>query len=318
MRLLKLFFSVLFSHIVFSFGEVYSQQIPDIPVSYRIFSPFIFNPAVAGSKDFTSIDLLISNYGKSKSQIASGNLRLSKSSEKYFSSPSATKFSSFGIGGYLYNKHGSISRNTFIGGTGSYHIKLDIESLSFLSFGITAKGLFNRYPADSVNNIPEGKTFIPNIDAGIFYYNPTFYAGISATNLLDKTTETDSLNLYSVEVFRQYSLNAGFKILISKAKNILIEPFIIINSNDSLSGKIKEMLKPGLTIYASNFRIGTYFNDFNKLSFFAQYKYYKAYIGTYFEFPYKSAFYNNPVIAELAVGLNLSSFKKGFTGRNHW
>jgi type IX secretion system PorP/SprF family membrane protein len=316
MKLYKLIFPVLFFKFIFSFPTGYSQQVPDIPVSYRIFSPFIFNPAVVGSKDFSSIDLLISNYGKSNSQVASGNMRLTKSKEKYFSSPAVSQFSNLGIGGYFINYHDSISRNKVIGGTGSYHIKLDKEALSFISFGITAKAIFNKYAGDAESNIPEEDTFNPNLDAGIFYYNSRFYAGISATNLLDNATRSDSV--MHIPWSRQFFLNTGYKIIISKTKNILLEPFIIVNYNDSVSGDIGKMLKPGLTFYANNFRLGTYFNDFNKLSFFAQFKYSKAYIGTYFEFPYKSAFYFDPIIVELAVGLNLSSFKKGFPGRNHW
>lgn len=316
MKLYKLFFPVLFIQLIFLSGESYSQQGLDIPVSYRIFNQFIFNPAIAGSKDFSSIDLLISNYGKSNSQIASGNLRLSKSGQEYLSSPSAAEFSNFGAGGYLLNYNDSISRNIVIGGTGSYHIRLDKEALSYLSFGITAKVLFNRYTDIAENNILPEKSFIPYVDAGIFYYNPRFYAGVSATNLLGNAPEPDSSNLYSRPVLTQFCLNAGYKIVISK--NILIEPFFILNYNDSVSVVLKKMLKPGLTIYVNNFRLGTFFNDFNRLSFFGQFKYSKAYIGTYFEFPYKSAFYFDPIIAELAIGLNLSSFKKEFPRMNHW
>lgn len=317
MKLHKLLFPVLFIQFILLSGKSYSQQRLDIPVSYRIFSPFIFNPAIAGSKDFSSIDLLISNYGKSNSQIASGNLRLSRSRQEYFQSPT-TEFSNFGTGGYLLNYHDSISGNTVIGGTGSYHIRLDKEALSFLSFGITAKALFNKYTGDADNNIPAEETFIPNVDAGIFYYNPGFYAGFSATNLLDNVPEPDSSDLYSIPATTQFCLNAGYKIVISKQKSILIEPFFMLNYNDSISGDLKKMFKPGLTLYVNNFRLGTFFNDFNKLSFFGQFKYSKAYIGTYFEFPYKSAFYLDPITAELAIGLNLSSLKKGIPRINHW
>ena len=63
-----------------------SQNAPNFPVSHRIFNPFIMNPAVSGSKDFTSVDLLISNFGKDNSQLLSGNMRLSKSEKEYFTS----------------------------------------------------------------------------------------------------------------------------------------------------------------------------------------------------------------------------------------
>jgi type IX secretion system PorP/SprF family membrane protein len=318
MKFIKLTLPLVLLTFLISPEVLMGQQVPMHPVSYRIFSPFIFNPAIAGSKDFSNLDLLISNYGESNSQMASGNLRLAKSGNEYFSSQSAPEFSNIGIGGYLFNDYDGLTRNYGIAGTGSYHIKLDKNALSFLSIGISAKAIFNNYHGDTDNSIPSKETFIPNIDAGLYYYNSSFYAGISATNIMGNPEEPDSLGNYSVPVSRQYYLNSGYKIILSRAKNILIEPFIIVNSNDSLSGKISEMLKPGLKIYFQNFSMGTYFNDFNKISFYTQFKYSKAYIGAYFEIPYKTAFYIDPIIAELAVGLNLSSIKSGFSRRNHW
>ena len=74
------------------------QPTPQYPVSYRIFSPFIFNPAIAGSKDFFSIDLLAGKYDKSNSQILSGSTRLSKTLPGYFSSPDSPVFTNIGVG----------------------------------------------------------------------------------------------------------------------------------------------------------------------------------------------------------------------------
>lgn len=34
------------------------QETPVNPISHKIFTPFIFNPAITGSKDFLSLDLI--------------------------------------------------------------------------------------------------------------------------------------------------------------------------------------------------------------------------------------------------------------------
>jgi type IX secretion system PorP/SprF family membrane protein len=296
----------------------YGQQVPDYPVAYRIYNPFIFNPAIAGSKDFTSADLLLSNFGNSNSQLASGNLRISKSKKEYFTSLSTPEFTKIGVGGYFFNELNDSSRNLGFGATGSYHLQLDKNALSFLSFGLTVKAVSNDYNGNTDLNKPAEKTFYPNIDAGVYFYTSGFYAGISATNILGNPNEPDSLGYYTIPCTRQFFLHGGYKFVLSKSLNILLEPFLIVNSDDKFSGKISEMIKPGLKIYAGNFCTGTYFNDFNKISFLLQYKYSKMYIGTYFEITYKEPFYKQPILAEIAIGVNLSAIKSGFPRRNHW
>lgn len=296
----------------------YGQQLPYYPISYRIFSPFVFNPAIAGSKDFSSVDLLISNYGKYNSQIASGNLRLSKSRNEYFSALPVPEFKHVGVGGYLFNDVDELSHNIGIGGTASYHLQLDKNALSYLSFGVSAKAVLSNYSGDPDLNKPAKKMFFPNFDAGIYYYSTCVYAGISATNLLGNPDKPDSLGFYTIPVTRQFFFLVGYKLVLNRSLNLLLEPSLIVNSDDTFSGKISKMLKPGLKLYAGNYCIGTYFNDFNNTSFFFQYKYSKIYVGTYFELPNNSSFYKRPIIAEFALGLNISAVKWGFSRGNHW
>jgi hypothetical protein len=99
---------------------------------------------------------------------------------------------------------------------------------------------------------------------------------------------------------------------------MVIEPLLIVNSGDSIPEKIYDILKPGIKLYAGNFCTGTYFNDFNRISFFLHYKYNKFHVGTYIELPYKTAFYKNPMTFEFSLGVNLSAIRSGDTRRNHW
>jgi type IX secretion system PorP/SprF family membrane protein len=299
-------------------AALFGQQAPLYPVSYRIFSPFIFNPAIAGSKDFFSLDLLTSKLGNFNSQIASCNLRLPKSHHDYSSSPDSPEFTKIGIGGSVFTDLNGLSRNTGITAAVSYHIPLGKKNLSFLSFGVSGKGIYNQYSGKTDLSDTAKNTFIPNLDAGVYYYNQSFFAGISATNLLGNPDKPDSLGVYKIPVSTQLFFQIGYKIVLSKSLNILIEPSIVINSDDSFSKKIKDMLKPELKLYAGSFCAGTYFNDFSKKSFFLQYKYPRFYIGTYFELPNNSPFYKNPIRAELAFGINLSAIKHGSSMVNHW
>jgi len=318
MALFRRLFPFILIVFALSFNIANGQQTPLKPISYRVFTPFIFNPAVAGSKDFSTIDLLISNYDKSNSQIISGNLRLSKSGKKYFSALSAPEFTNIGVGGYLFNDLSDLSQNIGIGGTIAYHLQLDKNALSFLSFGVSPKAVFNKYSGDPDLGKPAKDTFYPNFDAGLYFYTSNFFAGVSGTNLLGNPEEPDSLGVYAIPVSRQLFLQVGYKFVLSRSHNLLLEPSIIVNTDDTFSGEIIDMFKPALKFYAGNFCLGTYFNDLDKISFFFRYNYSRFYIGTYFELPYNSPFYKQPVLAEFAAGINLSAIRSGFTRGNHW
>ncbi len=303
--------------IMFIMPNAISQQTPNSPVSYRLFNPFVFNPAIAGSKDYMAVDLTISNTGDLSSQIVSGNMRLSKTTKEYFSSLDIPEFTNFGLGGYLYNDVSELNRNRGFGAAGSYHLGLGKDALSFLSVGLAAKFTFNHFTGDPDLSLPDADSFFPNLDAGIYYYHPAFYAGISGTNILGTQGQSDSVS-YSINITRQYFLTTGYKIIINRSINLIAEPFLIVNSGDSLPEDLTEILNPGIKLYAGNFCTGTYFNDFSRFSFFMHYKYNKIHLGAYVEWAYNSAYYRNPLTIEFSFGLNLSAMKSGYIRRNHW
>jgi type IX secretion system PorP/SprF family membrane protein len=304
--------------ISFIFINSSGQQTPTYPVYHRIVTPFIFNPAIAGSKDFFSTDISAGKNGKVNAQLISGNMRLSKAAEHYISSPGIPKFTNIGVGGYIFNEYNGSTRNTGLAIAGSYHLQLDKEGLSFISVGAAAKLVTSKFSGDVDLSQPASTKVFPDFDAGIYYYRTNLYAGISATNLLGTPANSDTLTTYVIPVSRQFFLNAGYKIILSKSRNILLEPFIIFNSDDKFSGEILDMIQPGLKLYTGNFCVGTYFNDFDRFSFFFQYKYNSFYVGAFFSMPYNSPFYKTPLIEEITIGINLSSIKSGISRVYHW
>jgi type IX secretion system PorP/SprF family membrane protein len=304
------------------FVPAFSQQVPQYPVSYRIFSPFIFNPAMAGSKDFSSVDLIAGIQGESNSQLISANSRLTKKGQSYFMSPNNKKYSGFGVGGYLFNEKKSPSRNIGIGASGSYQLPLDEQSVSFLSFGVGVRGIYNI--TDSVSfsdpalNIPGKKIFYPNFDIGMYYYGPNLFAGISAVNLLGNPEDPDSSGVFRLPVNRHYFFAGGYKIILSKSLDIVLEPSVILNLDESFFQKKVEYLEPMLKLYIQGFCMGTYFYDFDYISFFFQFKYPKFYVGTYFEIPRNTPFYKKDINIELTFGLNFTVLKSRNLKYYHW
>ena len=306
---------VLFILVIFlSFRDSFGQQIPINPISYRIFSPLVYNPAIAGSKDFFSTDFIAGFQGKSSSQLISGNARIMKRVPGYTLSSKTAKFTNFGVGATAFNDKSDSMLTAGISAVLSYHIPLGQSSLSFLSIGVAGKGIYHRYDISD----PAKDFKFPNADVGIYYYNPSFYTGVSATNILAPPSDTATINNYSVPVTRQYNFLAGYKFVLSRSLKLVLEPSIIITTDDSLSFNIKENIEPMLRLYAGNFCLGTYFNDYNKVSFFFQYKYPKFYVGTFFALPKDSPFYKKSLTAEIAVGINFSRNRSGFTEDGHW
>ena len=66
------------------------------------------------------------------------------------------------------------------------------------------------------------------------------------------------------------------------------------------------------------FCVGTYFQNFDKIPFFFQYKYPNFYVGAFFEIPRNIPFYKRELTAEIAVGMNFGADRFGNKRRSHW
>lgn len=300
------------------FNSSFGQQLPGNPISYRIYTPFIMNPAIAGSKDFLSSDLLAGFQGKTYSQVISGNTRIGRKIPGYISSSGTYKFTRSGIGAAAFSEINEITRTIGASVALSYHFPLNDRKLSFISAGISLKGIYHFYEGHPEININPKEFIYPDADIGVYLYSPVAFAGLSAVNIVGPPEDKDTLQTYIVPVSRQYNLLAGYKIVISRSLNIIVEPSVIVVTDDSLTFDIKENIQPALKLYAGNFCLGTYFNDYSKISFFFQYRYPKFYIGTFFALPKDSPFFKKSPTAEISLGMSLSHNKSGYRTNGHW
>lgn len=295
-----------------------SQHTPLTPISNRVFTPFIINPAIAGSKDFMAIDLAATVQGEEYSQLLSSNTRIAKKGPHYFGAPVSKSFTNFGVGGALFNDQLGQSRSRGISLAASYHIPLNDSRISFLSGGIAVKGIYNVMDSIPETGIPRKESIIPNIDAGIYFYSKNMYAGLSATNLLGNLADSSTIALYDIPISRQYFFTAGYKIVLSRSQNIILEPSIIINLDDSLDFDRGKTYNPMVRLYMDAFCIGSYLHDYNNLTFFFQYKFPKLYIGTLVDFPRDVPFYKRDLTFEIAAGINFGGITKTSGSRYQW
>lgn len=295
-----------------------SQHTPLTPISNRVFTPFIINPAIAGSKDFMAIDLAATVQGEEYSQLLSSNTRIAKKGPHYFGAPVSKSFTNFGVGGALFNDQLGQSLSRGISLAASYHIPLNDSRISFLSGGIAVKGIYNVMDSIPETGIPRKESIIPNIDAGIYFYSKNMYAGLSATNLLGNLADSSTIALYDIPISRQYFFTAGYKIVLSRSQNIILEPSIIINLDDSLDFDRGKTYNPMVRLYMDAFCIGSYLHDYNNLTFFFQYKFPKLYIGTLVDFPRDVPFYKRDLTFEIAAGINFGGITKTSGSRYQW
>ncbi len=251
------------------------------PVSSWIFNQSTYNPGYVGSKDFLSVAFIAGSKENSTAQLINANTRLSKKLPGYPGSPDYIDYSSIGVGGQIFNETFGQSHNIGVKASGAYHIKLKENSLSFISFGASLNGIYNILDTTTLGE-PESSagtvnTFDPNLDVGILYYGPNAYFGLSSTNVLGNALFSDSLEIYTPEP-RRYHFVGGYKFVVYRPMNIVIEPSVIINITDNTFSDIVDNINPMLKIYIENFCLGTYFYDWDKVSFFFMYNYPKFYV----------------------------------------
>lgn len=317
-KMIKPLIKALIVLTIFPVFKASAQHTPLTPISNRVFTPFIINPAIAGSKDFMSIDLAANIQGDNFSQLLSTNTRIAQKGPRYFGAPVGRSFTNVGVGIALFNDQNGPSRNLGIDAAASYHTPLNDKKISFISVGIAVKGIYNIMDSIAEVGNTRRESLIPNLDAGVYFYSKNLYAGISGTNLLGSMIDSATMVLYKIPISRQYLFLAGYKVVLSRQLNIIIEPSLIITLNDSLEFNNKETYHPMLKLYMDAFCVGAYIYDYNNLTFFFQYKFPKLYIGTLVDFPRNVPFYKRDLTLEIAAGINFGGVTKYAGSKYQW
>ena len=99
---------------------------------------------------------------------------------------------------------------------------------------------------------------------------------------------------------------AGYKLLLLRKLDIILEPSLIARFGDLETGESERQVQPVIRLYLQNFCLGTYFHNTEKNAFFFEYRYPRFYLGGYFELPKESPYYPKDVIVEITAGINFS------------
>jgi hypothetical protein len=235
-------------------ASLFGQQVPSKPVSYPFFSPLVFNPAITGTIDYTSVNLISRMNSAPGAQMAAMNTRLLKSGGS-----SGAALSNLGLGGYLFHDKLPGARDLGVGISTAYHVPLGTSNNSGLSFGIAAKGLYHLV-TDAGESVGSANTsFIPNADLGLYYYGSYGFAGISSVNMLGLFSDNLSSENYTVP--SEHLFYGGMKFVLSRKNGVILEPSLLVSLNDSLLFEPWSSAVPYLRLHIQNASIGTCFKN---------------------------------------------------------
>ncbi len=297
------------------------QQVPLYPFSYRVFNPAIFNPAITGSKEYTAFGLITRIEENANSLLISTDTRLTRPVPGYLPAENLRDFTNLGLGGSIFNDVKGPVKNTGAMISAAYHIPINHSRLSFISVGASVKGVLNRMEDTSSDSLVSGmdyQQFYPGFDLGVYYYNSNFYAGFSAANIQGSPVSSENPDTYSVPVSMHYYFTTGYKILLSRAWQIVLEPTLLAEVSDTVARIDMDVIHPGLKIYLSDFCVGTYYYDNTRVPFFLQYRFPRFFLGLWVEVPLKTAFYLDQPVIELTAGFNLGNKGMRNSYRNRW
>ncbi len=227
--------------VTFYLGTSFAQQDPMF--TKYMFNSLIFNPAYAGSKDHMSLGIL------HRSQwVGIDGAPVTQS----ITAHTPLKNERVGVGFSLVNDAIGPTNNLSLNASYAYRIPVG-ENGGKISIGL--QGGVENYRADFSGLILEGgigpdpafveqpNRWLPNFGAGVFYYNPSFYAGFSSPQLVEYDLRQNDVGTNGEDrwarQYRHYFFTAGGAIPLS-GDDLVFKPSILVKNVSLLSNLRKD------------------------------------------------------------------------------
>jgi type IX secretion system PorP/SprF family membrane protein len=218
--IMKTKYIILFTLALFTGTAMCAQQDP--MVTQYMFSGHFLNPAYAGSHDYANLTVL----GRRQWMGFDG---APFSSFLSFDMPISIK--NIGVGGVVMNDNIGVTSRSEVAGTFSYHLKLSDKAtlavglragVTYYRAKLTELQIWDQQDQVFMQNV-NGK-ILPNSGAGIYFYMPRFFAGVSIPNVINYKEGTAlALNIAGApNLERHYYGTAG--VVIPAGKNFEIKP----------------------------------------------------------------------------------------------
>ena len=225
--------------------EGYAQQLPQY--SQYMMNKFLINPAVAGSEGYTAFNITareqwigIPNSPKTHSFSAQTRVLrksfVSRGTSVRQKTMGKTRSGKVGLGGYIFNDQTGLVNRTGIQLTYAYHISV---ARGQLSFGLSATGYQFKVDREKIKlydeddlliNTFDNNLFVPDANIGVYYSNPLFYAGFSASDLFQASIKFGESGYDKFRLLRHYYLVGGYNIDVNDY--LIIEPSVLLKTSE--------------------------------------------------------------------------------------
>ncbi len=325
-------------------GSSIAQEIPVYYHSQYLLNPYLINPAIAGSKDYSRLNLSVRQItakiaGAPKTQILSYQTRLRKFLNlNQGTIKKGSEFSNVGVGGYVFNDASGPLRKIGFQLTYAYHLALSRESIQHLSFGISFTGFTYSINYGELNIIRdplinEGtqRAFVPDANFGVYYYGKQLFGGISVTQIFQTPIKWSNDQFEQIPIKRNYFLFAGYKFLLMN--KIIIEPSLLyksesmpvptnyINPEDTEpanGNEIHNQVDINLRVYYQTIIGGLSYRLNEGLTVWGQYQYRNLFFGLAYEYPMSEVWNVSFGSINVVLGINLGRGRNRFGDRRYW
>ncbi len=310
-----------------------SQQLPIY--SQYMSNPIAINPAIAGTEKYTSLRFSsrqqwVGIEGAPNTQILSMHSRLGRTN--FYDNEGFVKdkneFDDQGnivhrkglvfsgkeaIGGLIFNdKNGPINK-TGIQMIYAYHLVLDKMrnrfnkppvlaiggALSFVQFTLNESQLTLFDKNDPIISGARESVFVPDMNIGVYLYSDTYYAGISAVNMIQPRMKINGSDSRDNKLVRHLFITGGYKY--ETANEMIIEPSILIKATRYVPVQVDINAR----IYMNNINLGLSYRTNNDIIVMFGMQVGLYYFGYSFDYSVANIIQYSSGSHEIVIGINI-------------
>ena len=310
-----------------------SQQMPIY--SQYMNNPLVINPAVAGSEKYTSLRFTsrqqwVGIEGAPNTQVLSMHSRIGRTNfyDRKGMLNNTNEFDDEGnvvtkkgllftgkeaIGGVIYNdKNGPISK-TGLQMSYAFHFVMKnmrdrFNKAPVISFGVAASFMqivfdesqLKLYDAnDPILTGAKEAMFVPDINMGAFLYSDTYFAGLSAVQMIQPKIKVNGSNSDDNKIVRHVFVTAGYKY--ETSGEYIIEPSILLKATQYVPLQIDINTR----IYMNNINLGLSYRTNNDIIAMFGMKVGRYYFGYSFEYSTANIIRYSSGSHEVVIGINI-------------
>jgi type IX secretion system PorP/SprF family membrane protein len=309
-----------------SAGKIMGQQAP--LYSQYMFNKYLINPAIAGSEGYTAFNLLAREQwlglkDAPYTHAICGQTRVSPRSwlgrlhQVRSRSSKGSRMSNVGLGGYIFNDHRGLIDQTGMQLSYAYHLNLDEAQLSFGLSMLLVQYTVNKSKLDLDPDIDLSdkfidasnlKMFTPDFSFGVYYTTSEWYAGFSATQLIQSALKFGDIAKGAFTQRRQYFLMGGYRFDLNKQYSI--EPSMLFKTTEQFNYQADI----GARVYYKNeYWGGLAYRTGGALIFTAGVRYDKFYFGYSFDYTFNQlqsySYGSHELMVAYKFGMNVRQYK---------